>query len=217
MSGISLTRRHLREFGQMSTTLHAPPSSARTYQRRSEHKAQTGNEHEESYVLTLHTNKEHHKLMTSLRDRYFPPALNKLDAHIAVFRALPGSQLPRIMRDIASVAALQRPFSITADVPFRMRRGIGIRVVDESGQAKGIHEELKARWRPFLSHQDRSFQAHYTVQNKVDDEAVVNGTLEELANHFHGSQGEVVGLALYRYDRGCWRKERDFTFEAGGS
>ncbi|EXJ64836.1 hypothetical protein A1O7_01174 [Cladophialophora yegresii CBS 114405] len=201
----------------MSTIPHAPyGSSAPAYQRRNEHKAHTGNEHEESYVLTLHTNVEHHKLMTSLREQYFPPALNKLEAHIAVFRALPGSQLSRIIQDIASVAGSQRPFSITADAPFRMRRGVGIRVVDESGQAKGIHQELKARWSPFLSHQDRSFQAHYTVQNKVDDEAVVNDTLEELGNHFHGSQGTVIGLALYRYDRGFWRKERDFTFEDGG-
>lgn len=203
----------------ITTTPHAPysqqsgPYTAQTYQRRDEHKARTSNEHEKSYVLTLHTDKKHHKQMTSLRERYFPPKLNKLDAHIALFRALPGSQLPRITEDIASLAATQTPFSIKASEPFRMKYGVGIHVVDSSGQARGLHEKLKAQWKPFLSQQDGSFKAHYTVQNKVEDEAAVNRTMNELGDEFNGSQGQVQGLTLYRYDRGYWTKERDFAFE----
>ncbi len=219
---VQTSRAYLLRYSKMtlpsSATSHAPysqqsgPYTAQTYQRKDEHKARTGNEHEKSYVLALHTDKEHHKQMTSLRERYFPPKLNKLDAHIALFRALPGSQLPRITEDIIDLVATQTPFSINAKEPFRMKHGVGIHVIDSSSQARGLHEKLKARWKSFLSPQDGSFQAHYTVQNKVEDEAIVDQTLQELEEQFSGSQGQVLGLTLYRYDRGYWKKEQDFPF-----
>ncbi|KAJ9602435.1 hypothetical protein H2200_012977 [Cladophialophora chaetospira] len=202
----------------MANAQHAPyaqqsgPYTAQTYQRKDEHKARTGNDHEESYVLTLHTDEEHHKSMTALRKRYFPPNLNKLDAHIALFRALPGSQLPRITQDVTSLAASQSPFSINANEAFRMRQGVGIQVVDQSGQAKSIFEKLKQQWKPFLSQQDHSFRAHYTVQNKVENDETVNRTLKELEEQFQGSRGQVLGLTLYKYDRGHWKKEQDYSF-----
>ncbi len=219
MMSRQLAIRRLKKLVPMATTPHAPysqqsgPYSAGIYQRRAEHKARTSNEHEDSYVLTLHTDQPHHKLMTSLRERYFPPEINKLDAHIALFRALPGSQLPRITQDIVHVTESQSSFTINANAPFRMKRGVGIHVVDQSGQAKSIYEKLKAQWNPFLSQQDRSFRAHYTVQNKVEDEAAVERTLKELEEQFHGSRGQVLGLTLYKFgDRGYWNKARDFPF-----
>lgn len=183
-----------------------------TYKRRDEHKPRTGNEHEESYVLTLYTDTIHHTLLTSLRDKYFPPDLNKLDAHIALFRALPGSQLPRLIHDIACLTESQAPFRIFASRPFRMKHGVGIHVEDNSGRLSAIYEELKAQWTPFLSQQDRSFKPHYTVQNKVTNEASVDQAFTELTDQFDGSHGEALGLSLYRYDRGYWKKTKDFMF-----
>ena len=191
--------------------------TAQEYYRRDEHKARTNNDHEQSYILSLHTDEDHHKSMTSLREKYFPQELNKLEAHVALFRALPGSQLPRITQDIASLAAKQTPFSVKANEPFRMKCGVGIHVVDQSGQTKGIYEQLRDQWKSFLSQQDRSFRAHYTVQNKVDEEAVVQRTLDELGKGFHGSEGRVLGLSLWRYEKGFWRKERDFGFGEKGT
>ncbi|KAK4936394.1 hypothetical protein LTR10_022720 [Elasticomyces elasticus] len=199
---------------------HPPPSASYTrdtYKRREEHKARTGNDHEESYILTLHTNREHHMLLTSLRDKYFPPDLNKLAAHIALFRALPGSQLPRLEHDIASLTQSRAPFSILANKPFRMRQGVGIHVKDDTGGLKSVYEELKVQWTSFLSQQDRSFAPHYTVQNKVADDAIVDQTLRELTDQFHGSHGQALGLSLYRYERGYWKKVKDFMFEKESS
>jgi 2'-5' RNA ligase len=149
--------------------------------------------------------------MTSLRENYFPRHLNKLAAHVALFRALPGSQLPRIIADITSLTQSQRAFELSATNTFRMKRGVGIYVDDTSGCAKAIYQELRKRWEPFLSQQDRSFKAHYTVQNKVE-ETLAEQTLQELSEQFRGSQGQVLGLSLYRYERGFWKKERDFPF-----
>ena len=155
--------------------------------------------------------------LTSLRDKYFPPELNKLAAHIALFRALPGSQLPRLTQDIARLTQSQAPFSILASQAFRMRQGVGIHVKDDSGRLKSIYEELKAQWSSFLSQQDRSFSPHYTIQNKVADDTKVDETLMELTNQFHGSRGQALGLSLYRYDHGHWRKTKDFMFEKESS
>ena len=79
-------------------------------------------------------------------------------------------------------------------------------------EAKDIYDELSKSWEEFLSNQDRSFRAHYTIQNKVEDENVVKKTLEEVKENFQGSKGMVLGLGLYEYDRGYWKKERDFMF-----
>ena len=77
--------------------------------------------------------------------------------------------------------------------------------------ARGIYNDLKEKWEDFLSKQDKSFKAHYTVQNKVE-EGVPQRTLEELQKNFEGSRGQVDGLSLYRYDRGYWRHTKDFMF-----
>ncbi|KAH9810903.1 2'-5' RNA ligase superfamily [Teratosphaeria destructans] len=53
----------------------------------------TASEEDEVYVLTLQTNKPHHHRMTQLRDKYFPETINKLEAHLTLFHALPGSKL----------------------------------------------------------------------------------------------------------------------------
>ncbi|KIW19506.1 hypothetical protein PV08_00078 [Exophiala spinifera] len=186
------------------------PYTAETYQRRAEHKARTGNKHEESYVLTLHTDRQHHQSMTSLRKRYFPPRLNKLDAHIALFRALPGSRLPQIIDDIKALVQSQAPFEVYATRPFLMKHGVGIHVDDPDGQAETIFKHLKAQWEPFLSQQDRSFRAHYTLQNKVDDDAVIRQTFKEVNEQFHGNRGQVIALTLYKYERGFWNEPQYF-------
>lgn len=64
----------------------------------------------------------------------------------------------------------------------------------------------------FLSKQDKSFKAHYTIQNKVDEEGVPERTLEEVRREFEGSRGTVDGFSLFRYDRGYWRHVEDFMF-----
>ena len=214
------TATKIRCIGMPVTVVSAPQAlysqqqggyTAAEYQRRDEHKAHTTHAHEQSYILTLHTDEQHHDYMTTLRERYFPRELNRLDAHIALFRALPGSRLPRIKEDIASLVATQAPFSILAKETFRMKRGAGIRVFD-SGHMQSIYARLSAQWKEFLSQQDRGFKPHYTVQNKVEDEAVVQRTMEELGDKFTDSPGRVLGLRLWRYAKGNWKHDQDFAF-----
>lgn len=185
------------------------PYTADEYTRRADHTANTAQEEGDSYILALHTDPEHHKRVTALRTQYFPPKLNKLSAHIALFRALPGSQLATIQADIIAVADKQQSFPIATGKVFLLGHGVAIDA--NVPPARGIYNGLRDKWEGFLSKQDKSFKAHYTIQNKVED-GVPQKTLEELQKNFEGSQGQVDGLSLYRYDRGYWRHTKDFMF-----
>ncbi|KAK8102027.1 hypothetical protein PG984_015173 [Apiospora sp. TS-2023a] len=73
-----------------------------------------------------------------------------------------------------------------------------------------------------LSAQDsrRGWKAHYTIMNKEEDPARVEECFHELRGGSSGlrparSEGAVMGLRLWRYDRGWWRQEEDFLFSGG--
>lgn len=184
--------------------------------------ARTGVEDEEAYILTLLTDRAHHKRMTEVRNKYFPRRLNRLAAHLTLFHALPGSKLDSdIIPVIERVAGITEPFTITASEPFRLnKRGIAIDVLTQDGgnRAKELRDQLQKPWysKGFLSQQDagktsRSFP-HYTVMNKVDDEVEVQKALGELKAEFKTDRGIVEGFALYRYEKGFWRWVRKFEF-----
>lgn len=197
----------------MSTTsqFHSPasgPFTAEQYKRRPDHTPNTAQEEVHKYILTLRTDPEHHARVTALRTQYFPPHLNKLSAHIALFRALPGSQLPAIESDILATTTPQQPFPIVTGKPFLMGHGVGIYAYVPP--AKDIYKELREKWEGWLSRQDKSFEPHYTVQNKVERDVAVE-TLKEV-ERLGEMKGVVDGLTLWRYDRGYWKRERDFMF-----
>lgn len=187
------------------------PYTASTYTRHADHTAKTSHpESETSYILTLHTDPAHHKTLTALRTQYFPRNLNKLSAHIALFRALPGSHLDAITADISAVVRTHSSFPISTGAVSMLGR-TGVAIGADAAGARAIYEALKGKWEGFLSAQDKGFTAHYTIQNKVE-ERVARRTLEEVRGGFEGSRGRVDGLSLYRYERGYWRHTKDFMF-----
>ena len=197
----------------MKTTseFHSPAAgsfAAEQYKRRPDHTPNTAQEEVHKYILTLRTNTEHHARVTALRTQYFPSHLNKLSAHIALFRALPGSQLSAIESDILAAATIRQPFPIITGKPFLMGHGVGIHA--HVPPAKEIYGELKGKWEGWLSRQDKSFAPHYTVQNKVERDVALE-TLKEV-ERLGEMKGVVDGLTLWRYDRGYWKHERDFMF-----
>ena len=89
-----------------------------------------------------------------------------------------------------------------------MAHGVGIHV--HVPPAKEIYRELKEKWEGWLSGQDKSFEPHYTVQNKVERDVAAR-TLKEVERQGE-MKGVVDGLSLWRYDRGYWKHEREFMF-----
>lgn len=193
-----------------------------TRQKRSPspaHLPVTQREGESTYVLTLLTDQAHHKRMTALRDKYFPEHINKLGAHLTLFHALPGSRLDdRILPTIHDVVSNTYSFKVHAVRPFRLKRGMAISVAKNHGsaQAQEVHNALQRPWldAAFLSEQDQGgCRVHYTVMNKVDDDAEVEKALEELQGEFRGDWGVAEGLGLWRYDKGYWTWQRRFDFQ----
>ncbi|KAF7512821.1 hypothetical protein GJ744_011924 [Endocarpon pusillum] len=193
------------------------PYTASTYQRHSDHMPRTSPPSEEAYILSLKTDKAHHAALTALRDRYFPRHLNKLSAHIALFRALPGSKLEEISHDIASLSQEQHAFPIKTSSPYRLKHGVGIGVSSGAMESKVVFEDLRSKWEAFLSKQDNAgFRAHYTIMNKMEDEQEVGRCLEEVKRSFEASDGIVDGLILWRYEKGYWRFLRAWEFRREG-
>lgn len=187
--------------------VHHPDS--RAYTRQADHTPNTTEPEEAVYILALRTDAAHHERMTALRNRYFPAKINKLEAHIALFRALPGTKLDTLHSDIRELVEATKPFPIKATRPFPMGHGVGINAY--APEANAIFERLKECWADFLSKQDQSFRAHYTVQNKVEKEEV-ESTLKEIKESFQVDEGMVEGLVLYRYDKGFWRHSQEYVF-----
>lgn len=163
-----------------------------------------------NYVLTLRTSTDHQASMTRLRDVYFPPKLNKLDAHITLFHALPGEKLETdVLPAIKDLASSTQPYRIRATHPFRLKKGVGIAIADDIDHAdKGkrgrnmtriIHAELRKKW-DWLSDQDsQPVRMHYTVMNKVDDEETVDRALKVLKYSF--SKGVDLSGGHFDHDK----------------
>lgn len=181
----------------------------------------TSGQEESVYVLTLLTDQGHQNRMTALRNKYFPRKLNKLGAHLTLFHALPESKLEStIIPTIKQIVSERKPFNVNAAKPFRMKKGIAISVPRSQGgeQAQEVHRALLGAWEGegWLSEQDGvGMRAHYTIMNKVDDEVEVAMAMEEVAGHWKGDKGTVIGLGLWRYERGYWKWVEAFEFSTG--
>lgn len=198
------------------------PDQGRQTQRRApspSHVPQTASPESSVYVLTLLTDTKHHQTLTDTRKRYFPARLNKLDAHITLFHALPGSKLEEHIRPtLRDITKNEAPFPILAAKPFRLSKGIAIGVPKSQGgdDARRVHAQLKGPWMDFLSQQDAGgFAAHYTIMNKVDDQKEVQRAFEVVEEQWKACKGTVQGLSLFRYDRGHWIHAEDFKFVGG--
>lgn len=178
------------------------------------HRPRTSEEEEHVYVLTLNTTPSLHKPVTALREKHFPAHLNRTPAHLTMFHALPGSHMPSIVAAIEKECQDLAPFRLTTGSLFRMRRGVGINTGQGAQPARLLHQGLQKRWVDVLSEQDRqAWRPHWTIQNKVNDAAVVEETMREVEQDFQGAEGVAEGCVLWRYERGgAWRFERMFEF-----
>ena len=172
------------------------------------YRPKTSSPERRTYILTLLTNPSHHKTLTALRTQYFPPKLNKLDAHLTLFHALPGSKLDsEIIPTLEEISQSHHQFKVHANRAFRLKKGIAISVPSHAGGAKasGIHDELQRRWAEggWLSEQDsrKGLRVHYTIMNKVDDEEEIERGMEVMRG-WEGSWGVVEALGLWEYERG---------------
>ncbi len=199
-----LLPRYASTAASQATSNNSPSSSGAhkhdTNTRRTDHNHQTTHPKSESYELTLHTDDTHREAVIALRNQYFPPIFTKTAAQIILFRTLPGSELASIESAIQDVVRHQRPFTLATGKAVRHTGGLALDV--HAAQARIIFGALRARWRGFLSEQDRNFRPLYVFQNQVEDKGLLQETFEEIRKNFAISGGTVTGLRLYLYAQG---------------
>jgi 2'-5' RNA ligase len=148
------------------------------------------------------------------RQRYFPADRNWLHAHVTMFHALPDTEQPGIERTLAETcrAAAPCPFE-TAGLHF-LGRGVAYKL-HAPGLAT-LRAQLASHWHPWLTPQDRQkFNPHVTVQNKAAP-ADAKALLATLQDRYATWRGEIIGLALWRYEGGPWSALARWEFATSG-
>ena len=160
-------------------------------------------------ILTLAVEDEAQRWFEAQREAYFPPALNKIPAHLSLFHNLPGDATTRAA--LVEAASSQAPFSLQMDGVRSMGRGV--MYVLSSPELMGLHRRLSARFTPFLTPQDKQpLRPHVVVQNKVEP-AEAKALLAQLQAGFQGRVVAATGLLWWEYLGGPWRKIEEFGFK----
>ena len=153
-------------------------------------------------IMTLQLDAETQSRFQRERDRYFPPALNIVPAHLTLFHKLPGEEERAVVEAVAEVCAGRPPFPVTVEGLRPLGRGVAYRLA--SRELETVRAELARRFKPWLTGQDREgFRAHVTVQNKVAP-AEAKALLAELQAGFTPFEARAEGLQLWHYRRGPW-------------
>ena len=147
--------------------------------------------------------------LDSLRRRYFPPALNKVPAHISLFHQLPGTDVDRVLADARGQCRGRSAFDLR---PQGLRfLGRGVAIAYEAQELLLVHAGLARTWIDWLTAQDRQpFKPHLTIQNKV---------APAVARHLYDSMVgtalpacRVEGVAIWRYLGGPWEPVETVPF-----
>ncbi len=145
-----------------------------------------------------------------LRQQYFPPERNFLDAHITLFHHLPPHMLPEIKQRVKDmVATFARPEASLSDV---MHLGKGVAYQIDCAGLASIRDELAENFAGMLTPQDQARpRLHITVQNKVTP-AESKALYQELAAKFEPRPFIIKGLGLYYYRGGPWDEIGRYSF-----
>lgn len=145
----------------------------------------------------------------ALRRAHFPPERNHLQAHVTLFHALPGRELPLVRADVRE-AAERPPYAVDVVRVRSLGRGVAYDLcsVELEAQRAG----LARRWQPWLTRQDaRPSAPHVTVQNKVEPDAA-RALLRRLQAEFVPHRVGATGLGLWRYLSGPWEPLDAYRF-----
>ena len=161
-----------------------------------------------SCVLTLALDDASQQRFDLERRRYFPPALNRIPAHLTLFHTLVEDDVT--IESLRSTAELTAAFALRVTEVQSLGRGVAFTVA--SRDLLELHRSLRATFEPVLSAQDlQGFRPHVVAQNKVSPE-VARQTLEALRAEFAPWDAQAVGLDLWRYLDGPWQHLHRFPF-----
>ena len=160
-------------------------------------------------VLALALEPADQRRLDELRRRHFPPERLKVGAHVTLFHALPGEELPAVLEAVTEEC--RRPaFAVRVDGVRSLGRGAAL--VLRSPELRALHADLAGRFAPWLTRQDaQRLSAHVTVQNKVA-RPEAKALLEELRTGFERRPLRIAGLASWWYRGGPWEAHSRHMF-----
>ena len=161
-------------------------------------------------ILTLALDAAAQAYFDALRQRYFPPAINYLAAHLTLFHHLPGADYEQIATQLAALAAAQPPLPLAVTGLRSLGRGVAFTL--ENDDLRALHRRLQLAWQSWLTPQDQQkLNPHVTVQNKVAPEQA-RQLLAELQAEFTPFAATGTGLQLWDYQGGPWQARQAFDF-----
>lgn len=161
-----------------------------------------------SLILTLEIDSASQMHFNRLRELYFPPERNLIDAHITLFHNLP--EIAEVVCELDEAATARSAFLV--DVTGLRSLGKGVAYTLASPALQALHGSLAASFDAHLIPQDRQrFQPHIVVQNKVTPEAA-RALLGHLQTGFRSRRIKATGLSLWHYQGGPWEPARTFRF-----
>ncbi len=157
---------------------------------------------EDPLIITLRFDDESEARFQSARDRWFPPRLNIVPAHLTLFHQLPGEKTDTLTRIATETAAATPRFAAHVSAVISLGAGWAYRVRSEHLDA--LHAHLAKAFAPWLTRQDaKGFRAHVTIQNKVG-QASANACGTAIHAQFMPWEASVTGLRLWAYRDGPW-------------
>lgn len=163
-------------------------------------------------ILTLKLDQPAFNELDRLRQQHFPPARNIVPAHITLFHALPGDQLPAIWQTLVDTCATTPVLALT--FPTLRFLGGGVAVEVECPALVQLRRQLATTWSTWLSAQDRQpYRPHLTIQNKVSS-VEARQLYNQLSPTWTPLDARGSGLLLWRYLGGPWELLDTFSFDA---
>ncbi|WP_225984480.1 2'-5' RNA ligase family protein [Noviherbaspirillum aerium] len=167
-------------------------------------------EQEAPLIVTLKLDAVSFEQLDTLRRMHFPPERNFLSAHVTLFHALPGKELPTVRSHLQRISALTSPISIAFPSVRMLGRGVAIEVM--SAELQTLHARLAACFHAWLTPQDRQrFQPHVTIQNKVSAQRA-RELYDSLSPAWKMQTGRSPSLLLWEYKGGPWHGIEEFSF-----
>jgi hypothetical protein len=161
-------------------------------------------------ILTAQMGKSEQAWANALRQKYFPPERNFLDAHITMFHHLAPAQLPEIKSQMARICAEYAPPVASLSDVMHLGRGVAFRI--ECAELQQIRQQLAEHFSGLLTPQDQAKpRFHITVQNKVNSKTAL-ALYTELSAGFASRPFAITGLSAFYYRGGPWQHIQSWQF-----
>jgi 2'-5' RNA ligase len=162
-------------------------------------------------IITANLDATSQTYFDRLRQQYFPPERNFLQAHLTMFHALPGEWIHKVEAVLAETANCNP--ALPAEVSGLRSLGSGVAFDIRSPELEKMRREIAFAFNHALTGQDRQrWCPHITVQNKVGRESAC-ALLANLRHDFQRWTISVKGLDLWHYDSGPWEFAASFRFK----